>query len=339
MTDVLDATVASLRRLGLVPAGVEPELTPLTGGVASDIWLVRAAGREFVVKRALEKLRVAADWRAPISRNASEVAWFRQAGMAVPEAVPTVLAHDLAQGYFAMNYLPEATHPVWKRELQAGRADPDFAAQVGESLRMIHASTAGHSEIATDFNDDALFRAIRLEPYLEFTATRHPAIADALLRLVDRTLQNRKALVHGDVSPKNILVGPKGPVFLDAECAWYGDPAFDLAFCLNHLLLKCLWTPSATSGFLACFDALIHAYLHDIGWEPSSELESRIAALLPALLLARIDGKSPVEYIDDKTIKEGVRAFATPLIAAPVGSLSLIRTKWAEALPKILDKT
>lgn len=339
MTDVLDATVASLRRLGLIPAGVEPELTPLTGGVASDIWLVRAAGLEFVVKRAREKLRVAADWRAPVSRNAGEVAWFRRAGMVAPDAVPTILAHDPVQGFFVMNYLPEATHPVWKRELQGGRADPDFAAQVGASLRMIHASTAGHSGIAADFNDDALFRAIRLEPYLEFTATRHPAIANALLRLVDRTLKNRKALVHGDVSPKNILVGPKGPVFLDAECAWFGDPAFDLAFCLNHLLLKCLWTPSAITGFLACFDALLDAYFCDIEWEPSSELEARIAALLPALLLARIDGKSPVEYIDDETIKEGVRAFAIPLIANPAGSLSLIKTRWAEALPKILDKT
>jgi aminoglycoside phosphotransferase (APT) family kinase protein len=338
MTDILDATVASLRRLGLIPAGIEPELVPLTGGVASDIWLVRASGREFVVKRALEKLRVAADWRAPISRNASEVAWFRRAGMAVPEAVPTILAHDPAQGYFVMNFLPEATYPVWKRELQAGRTDPAFAAQVGASLRMIHASTARLSEIATDFNDDALFRAIRLEPYLEFTATRHPAISDALRRLVDQTLQNRKALVHGDVSPKNILVGPKGPVFLDAECAWFGDPAFDLAFCLNHLLLKCLWTPSASAGFLACFDALLVAYLRDIEWEPSSELETRIAALLPALLLARIDGKSPVEYIEDETIKKGVRTFARPLIATPASSLSLIKVKWAEALPRILDK-
>jgi hypothetical protein len=102
--------------------------------------------------------------------------------------------------------------------------------------------------------------------------------------------------------------------------------------------LKCLWTPSASAGFLACFDALLVAYLRDIEWEPSSELETRIAALLPALLLARIDGKSPVEYIEDETIKKGVRTFARPLIATPASSLSLIKVKWAEALPRILDK-
>ena len=296
-------------------------------------------GREFVVKRALEKLRVAADWRAPVSRNASEVAWFRRAAMAVPDAVPTILAHDAAQGFFAMDFLPPATYPVWKRELQAGRADPAFAAKVGASLGLIHADTAGQSAIASDFNDDALFRAIRLEPYLEFTAARHPEIAGALLKLVDRTLQNRKALVHGDVSPKNILAGPDGPVFLDAECAWFGDPAFDLAFCLNHLLLKCLWTPSASAGFLDCFDALRDAYFRGVAWEPPAELEARTAALLPALLLARIDGKSPVEYIDDEAIKTGVRAFSVPLIETAPADLAFIRNEWAKALPGILDKT
>ncbi|MEZ5669788.1 MAG: phosphotransferase [Alphaproteobacteria bacterium] len=74
--------------------------------------------------------------------------------------------------------------------------------------------------------------------------------------------------MHGDVSPKNILIGPAGPVFLDAECAWYGDPAFDIAFCLNHLLLKCLWTPAATGRFLACFRALAEAWLAEVDWEP-----------------------------------------------------------------------
>jgi aminoglycoside phosphotransferase (APT) family kinase protein len=145
--------------------------------------------------------------------------------------------------------------------------------------------------------------------------------------------------VHGDVSPKNILAGPDGPVFLDAECAWFGDPAFDLAFCLNHLLLKCLWTPSARTRFLGCFDALKDAYFESVAWEPARQLEARTAALLPALLLARIDGKSPVEYIDDETIKSGVRAFSIPLIETASPDLASIRNEWAKALPGILDQT
>ena len=126
--------------------------------------------------------------------------------------------------------------------------------------------------------------------------------------------------MHGDVSPKNILRGPAGPVFLDAECAWWGDPAFDLAFCLNHLLLKCLWTPSAARRFLcAASTTLAATYLRRrrLGarrrrWKPAPP------QLLPGLFLARVDGKSPVEYITAEADKDRVRRIARALLAAPV---------------------
>jgi hypothetical protein len=121
-------------------------------------------------------------------------------------------------------------------------------------------------------------------------------------------------------------------VFLDAECAWWGDPAFDIAFCLNHLLLKCLWTPAATPGFLASFDALAEAYLQAVDWEPSIALEQRAAALLPGLFLARIDGKSPVEYITEEGQREQVRRVARELLQQPVASLRSVRIRWAEEL-------
>ena len=124
------------------------------------------------------------------------------------------------------------------------------------------------------------------------------------------------ALVHGDVSPKNILIGRRGPVFLDAECAWYGDPAFDLAFCLNHLLLKCLWNRRAASRFLACFDAPGRDLSRAASTgRRATTLEARAARLLPALLLARIDGKSPVEYITAESDKGRVRRIARALVA------------------------
>jgi hypothetical protein len=134
------------------------------------------------------------------------------------------------------------------------------------------------------------------------------------------------------VSPKNILAGPRGPVFLDAECAWYGDPAFDLAFCLNHLLLKCLWNRAAAPAYLRAFDALAAAYLAAVTWEPRAELEARTARLLPGLFLARVDGKSPVEYITDDADRDRVRATALPLIAKPPRTLAAVRSAWAERL-------
>jgi aminoglycoside phosphotransferase (APT) family kinase protein len=321
ISDVLDA----LGRMGL-PNGPTTRLVPLTGGVASDIFRVDSDGGCFVVKRALAQLRVAAEWHVPVERNANEVAWLRAAAAIVPEAVPAVLGHDAASGLFAMAWLPPADHPVWKEELRAGRADPAFAAQVGQALARIHRDTAGRADLAARFDSGSIFHAIRLEPYLEATARRHPTVADRLMALSAETLATRAALVHGDVSPKNILCGPHGPILLDAECAWYGDPAFDLAFCLNHLLLKCLWAPAFTARFLDCFTRLHVAY------DAGAALEARAARLLPALLLARIDGKSPVEYITTEAAREIVRRVALPLLEAPQATLAAVRAAWSRGL-------
>ena len=248
-----ETLLVGLRRMGLANDD-RFVATPLAGGVSSDIFLVETSGRSFVVKRALAKLRVAADWRAPVERNRYEVEWMKEAGRAAPNAVPRILGHDEASGLFAMEYLPPDDYPIWKSELREGRADPSFAMEVGRLLAMIHAATADSEDVASRFATDRIFKPIRLEPYLEATAAKYassnPAAHDALMSLSRETLGRKIALVHGDISPKNILCGPHGPVFLDAECAWYGDPAFDLAFCLNHLLLKCLWTPAAGVSIL-----------------------------------------------------------------------------------------
>ena len=318
-----------LRAAGLIATSGEVVFTPLTGGVAADIWKVETGSRTIAVKRALQKLRVAREWIVPTSRNASEVEWLRAARDIVPDAVPRILAHDAAVGAFAMDYLDPADHPVWKAELAVGRADPAFAARVGATIGAIHAVTAHSDVMAKRFANDALFHAIRLEPYLEATAASHPALATKLMALSRGTLAQKIALVHGDVSPKNILVGPRGPVILDAECAWYGDPAFDVAFCLNHMLLKCVWTPRAAHDFLACFDALFAAYRACIAWESLDALEARAAALLPGLLLGRIDGKSPVEYITNDNDKALVRAIACHFIDETPVRLSQISAAWA----------
>jgi aminoglycoside phosphotransferase (APT) family kinase protein len=326
--EMLDA----LRRMGLLDAAASADGTPLTGGVSSDIWRIDLPGGPICVKRALAKLRVAADWRAPIVRNVYEARWMRRAAAASPGAAPALLGQDEASGSLAMAFLPAATHKLWKLQLRDGHADPDFAARVGAVLARIHAATAADPSVAADFPTDDIFHAIRLEPYLVATARAHPDRAAALHALVETTAQTKRALVHGDASPKNILCGPDGPVFLDAECAWWGDPAFDLGFCLNHLLLKCLWTPAASPGFLRCFDALAAAYLAGVAWGPPAVLESRAAALLPGLLLARVDGKSPVEYITAEADKAVVRRTARALLAAPVATLGAVRAAWQKEL-------
>ena len=315
--------LALLRRAGLAGKDEQPHAEALSGGVSSDIWRVDLASGPVCVKRALPRLRVAQVWEAPVSRNRFESEWFRVAGAAAPQAVPKVLAQG--ESAFAMEYLDPAHHPVWKDLLRQGRANPAFAAQVGSALAKIHSSTTG---VAATFPTDDIFYAIRLEPYLVATAAKHPDLKERLSSLVTRTANTKVCLVHGDVSPKNILCGPRGPVFLDAECAWYGDPAFDLAFCLNHLLLKCLWVPSARSAFLDCFASLTKAYLENISFEG---VEARTASLLPGLLLARVDGKSPVEYLTEERQKDTVRRAARALLKVPPVTLSEITAVWQES--------
>lgn len=333
-----DEVAAFLVRQGLVRDPHEATATALTGGVSSDIWRVDLPGRTLCVKRALAQLRVAATWFAPVSRNRLEWEWLQLAATIAPHAVPRPVAHDAELGLFAMEFLPADQYPLWKRQLLDGEVDVSTATRVGEVLARLHSAMAGRDELARRFDSGETFHAIRLEPYLLATGERHPELAGSLQALVRRTAAGRITVVHGDVSPKNILVGPHGPVLLDAECAWYGDPAFDLAFCLNHLLLKAVLLPQHAAALLQSFAALAQAYLQAVRFEPAAELEARTAALLPALALARIDGKSPVEYLVDRpALQDLVRATARPLIARPTARLQEVADAWSEALSSRRD--
>jgi aminoglycoside phosphotransferase (APT) family kinase protein len=268
-------------------------------------------------------------WEAPIERNAAEAAWMRTVAGWLPQAVPRVIGEDAAAGLFAMEYLAPEDYPLWKSELLAGQVEPSFAAAVGRDLAIIHARSAADPRTPTAFAHDDTFEAIRIEPYLRATGRAHPALAARFDALAHTTLATKRALVHGDVSPKNILHGRFGPVFLDAECAWFGDPAFDLAFCLNHLMLKGARDGVDKAPYTAAFSALARAYLAGVDWEKVEELEARAAALLPALFLSRIDGKSPVEYLTRESARETVRRFAAPLIAMPPPRLMDIANAWS----------
>jgi aminoglycoside phosphotransferase (APT) family kinase protein len=326
-----EAICATMRRMSLVPEGEPCVCGPLPGGVSSDIWKVTVGGELYCLKRALPRLRVAQLWEAPVARNQFEWEWLKLAGSICSDAVPKLVAHEAQSGLFVMRYLDPAQYPSWKDQLRDGIVAEGTARSVAERLVRIHAATAGKAHVAQQFETDESFYAIRLEPYLVATGKVHRDLRERLDALVRVTASTKRALVHGDVSPKNILVGPRGPVFIDAECAWYGDPAFDPAFCLNHLLLKCLWRPQHGQAFLACFDRFAAAYLEGVSWEPRASIEARIAGLLPALLLARIDGKSPIEYVTAERDQNRVRAIARPLILRPSGDLATIRRAWARA--------
>ncbi len=322
---------AAMRRifvsLGLAGRNEPVEATALTGGVSSGIYRVDLRSGSYCVKQALPRLKVAKEWNVPVERVFSEIDWLKTADRIVPGHVPRVLGQDDATKSFVMEFLgPDFRN--WKADMLDGHIDLAVARAVGDVLGRIHAATADNAVLASRFATDVNFHAIRLEPYLVEAARVHPALAERLLATVDRTAGSRRVLVHGDVSPKNIMVGPEGPVLLDAECAWFGDPAFDLAFCLNHFLLKSTHMPRRTADLMAGLRLFVQAYRAHVRWESWDALEARVARLLPGLTLARIDGKSPVEYLGTPQ-REAVRGVAVGLLQEAPLHLEDIAARWA----------
>ena len=189
--------MAALSRMGLLAPGERPTIVPLTGGVSSAIVRVDLRSGPICLKRALAKLKVAADWQVSVERNRWEREWLRVAGGIIPEAVPLVLGEDPETETFAMNFFPPTAYPVWKARLLEGHADPAFADQVGERLAKVHAATARQPELAARFPTDELFHALRLDPYLASSARAVPSCAEPLHALIAQTTTHRLALVHG----------------------------------------------------------------------------------------------------------------------------------------------
>ncbi|RLJ40994.1 phosphotransferase family enzyme [Litoreibacter meonggei] len=322
MTQPLEARCRDLiEALDLGRASDLGEVKPLTGGVASDIAAVRVGGDAYCVKFALPKLKVAADWFAPVHRNAAEYAWLQVAADVVPQGAIRLFGRSEEQHGFAMELIAGDDVYLWKTAMLDGAPLRGEAAAVGEIIGRIHAASAKAGFDTSTFRNRDDFRALRIEPYLTFTAGAHPDVAAELTALADMLYQSDAVLVHGDVSPKNILIRDGAPVILDAECATMGDASFDPAFCLNHLVLKAVHLPPQRAELLDAIGQFWGAYAAHITWEDAAELEARVCRLLPALMLARIDGKSPVEYLVE-TRREQVRQLALPLIASPVPTLA-----------------
>ena len=324
--EILDA----LRDAGLIAPGEVPPMQPITGGVSSAVLRIDLPSGPVCAKRALAQLKVSAEWKASVERALSESRgsallrrWMRWCQKLFwPRRPPS----------FVMEFLDPDTHPCWKPLLAENKADTAFAAAVGDALGRIHAHTANSSAYEHEFAHGDLFHDLRVDPYLLHTARAHPDRAAVLQAIADQLGKTRIALMHGDVSPKNILKGPKGPIFLDAECASYGDPAFDLAFCLNHLLLKSVWHREFAHSYAASFRMLHSAYLAHVDWEDRAALDGRAARLLAGLLLARIDGKSPVEYLQSQREKGFVRAAARDFLARTDLDVPGLHTSWCERI-------
>lgn len=317
-----DEILNLLRRDGLVRDHA-PRLTPLAGGVSCEIYLVEDGAERFVVKRALAKLKVKADWFADVKRNRHEWEFIRYVARFQPEAVPKLRHCSAAENYFTMEHL-NGDFSNWKELLLAGKGTDEHAASAGKLLAQIHQQSAGDQEAAKLFDTTPTFFQLRIEPFLLATGEKNPPLTQMFKAEAARLARTRECLVHGDFSPKNILVSTDRMVLLDGEVAWYGEPAFDLAFLMAHLFLKALFHAPHESGVRTMIEKFWRTYQTA---RPAPELEPRVNRLLLMLLLARVDGKSPVEYLNPAR-QDLVREFVRAKLPGEIPSLAAITEAW-----------
>jgi aminoglycoside phosphotransferase (APT) family kinase protein len=322
-----------LRRNGHVH-DPQARLTPFSGGVSSEIYLVEDGLKKFVVKRALPKLKVKDDWYADVSRNASEWDYLECVSRMIPGAVPQLHFSCPAEGYFGMEYLG-AGFSNWKDMLLAGEFNIRHAELAAGILGEIHERTSSNSVFLRQFDTTVNFHQLRAEPYLLTTGARNPALRAIFESEAQRIESTREALVHGDFSPKNILIHGDRMVLLDCEVAWYGDPAFDVAFLLNHLFLKSLHHAPMGTELDAMLGVMIDAFWRTYATKrtttDTAAIEKRLVPLLLMLMLARVDGKSPVEYLTPAK-REFLRAFVTQHLPLPPDNLADMRSIWFSAI-------
>ena len=318
-----------LRKENLI-AGSEIEFTPLKGGVSSDIFLVSDGSKSIVVKQALPKLNVEDDWYADISRNENEQKFLQYLNKIKPEATPKLLYSNSEHSFFVMEFLDE-WFKNWKKQMLNGVFDSQIAKKSAVLLATIHQESWKDDHLKQEFNKAKNFYELRTEPYLVTTGERHPNLKDLFFDEVERLNKHQEAIVHGDFSPKNIMVKNDRVVLLDHEVAWFGDPAFDLAFFLNHLYLKMLNHFKKTGKFEDLTKIAWTTYFESMGLEIEKQMELRTIRLLLMMMLARIDGKSPVEYLETDQ-QQFVRSFVKTYLQAGVYSHEEMNKNWKENL-------
>ena len=325
-----DRVAPVLIERGVVPDDADPEVTPLGGGVSNEVFHVAWADDAVVVKQPLANLAVEDDWPADVGRVHNEAAAARVYRRVVDAyevrdiIVPAVRFEDRDEHLIAIDAAPLSAG-MWKTDLLAGKVDETVGEVVGSFLGAAHEFAATQSDVREGFSNYTPFEQLRLDPYHATVAERHPDVAPAIDAEIERIRDARSTLVHGDYSPKNVLIegGDNRRVWLlDFEVAHWGDPAFDVAFMLNHLFIKSVYNADRNERYVSTARAFWDAY-GDVT-AVDAGFEANVVAELGVLALARVDGKSPVEYVTAETTKDRLRTVAKTVLTTDAATLDSV---------------
>lgn len=301
----------------LAARGIAAErVAVLGGGVSNTVILAETTSGRMVLKQALAKLKVKEEWLSDPRRTVRECTAIRLIAPHLPPgSVPEILFEDQENCIYAMS-AATAEASDWKTSLLSGEIRPKVAAAIARILGAMIRATWVSAEWDERFGDQTVFGQLRLDPYYRFTAARHPDLSSRFERLTSMCAERRCSLVHGDYSPKNFLVSGDSAMAIDFEVVHFGDPSFDAAFMLNHLRLKMFYHPEWERQYA---DAAI-VFWNELrsSLPPATEwFEPSTIAHLGGLMLARIDGKSPAEYIATDPLRNRVRQYARELMLYP----------------------
>jgi len=316
-----------LRRTGRIAPDEHPRIDILRGGVSNrTVWVGRKSGEQWVLKQALAKLRVPVDWFSSPERIHREALGLEWLARLAPHGTITPLEfEDREHHLLAMQAVPQP-HANWKKLLLGGEISLDYVRQFATLLATIHRQAyERRAEVGPVFGDWSFFESLRLEPYYGYSAQQAPAAAAYLESLIEETRACRITLVHGDYSPKNVLVHEGRLVLLDHEVIHFGDPAFDLGFSLTHFLSKAHHMPPLTRQFATAAREYWRSYANELdapAW--AADLEPRAVRHTLACLLARVVGRSPLEYLSPAARVRQRDAVLRIIPAAPATVADLI---------------
>ncbi len=362
---------------GVLPIDAQLTVAPLGGGVSNIVLMVRTPSQCLVLKQALPELRVEAYWPSRIDRALREAEALRIVADHLPGgAVPEIYFIDEENFIYGMSCAPPSAK-LWKEDLLAGVVEAPVAEAAGRLLAQTHAIQ--DPAVTQRFSDDEVFWQLRVDPYYNTTAEKHPALKPVYEQAIAQMKSRKLALVHGDYSPKNMFVvrekvdsraasnserdspgydsgkekmdsresgndgvgapsgleggseaTPTNPLLLlDFEVVHWGDPAFDIAFCINHLLIKSIVNSHVQQEYFRAVTALMDGYRDEQPGVDWGELQAETRLQLGCLMLARIDGKSPVEYIKDGPTKETVRRVSRFVLQEQPSAMEDIYTRIA----------
>lgn len=326
--DVLEAYLLSRE---LVKENDGHQIFYCSGGVSGTVAFVERPGTPMIIKQALGQLKTKDTWMCDPNRMYTEYESNRIYHELMPDCAPEVYFYDSDNYIYGREAVPNGC-PMWKENLMTGLLDFQVAEKSIRTLVNIHNACSSREDIKKEFENKDIFYDLRISPYIEFTAGKYPQIQEAAVKLSKELMDAQITLVHGDYSPKNIMVVGRDISVLDYEVAHFGHPAFDLAFFSNHFILKAVKFSEYAGAYLTMLQYMVRLYFDEMSFMDKDEFESAYVRTLAFLMLARIDGKSPVEYLVGQEEKQNiVRELSLNMIGHGTA-------KFEDALKQIKDR-